>query len=83
VSDDWLKILNEGVIATSRIVAIGLVEAAPIRRLIQATPPSHVVVLTGGHKRQTVLVLDSGHVAITALSLSELTALLNQPPGGF
>ncbi len=76
MNDVWLKILNEGVIATSRVVAVGLVEAAPIRRLIQATPPSHVVVLTGGHKRQTAVVLNSGHVAITALSLSELTALL-------
>ncbi|MCP4417891.1 MAG: DUF370 domain-containing protein [Chloroflexi bacterium] len=76
MNDVWLKILNEGVITTSRVVAVGLVEAAPIRRLIQATPPSHVVVLTGGHKRQTAVVLDSGHVAITALSLSELTALL-------
>lgn len=83
MNEHWISIVNEGVIATNRIVTIGLIDAAPIRRMIQATPPSHVVVLTGGHKRKTVLVLDSGHMVITALSLSELTTLLNQPPRHF
>ncbi len=77
MNEDWISILGEGVIAARRIVAVGFVNAAPIRRMIQATPLSHVLILTGGHKRQTVLILDSGHVIITALSLSELTTLLD------
>ena len=75
---EWLRVKHEGVVAIGRIVAIGQVEAAPIRRLIQATRPSHVVVLTGGRKRKTVLVLDSGHVVITPLTVTEALAELTK-----
>ena len=73
---NWLTIENEGMVAAGRIVAIGQVEAAPLRRLVQETPESHVVVLTGGQKRRTVLVLDSGHIVITSLTVAELMDLL-------
>ncbi|MBX3057910.1 MAG: DUF370 domain-containing protein [Anaerolineae bacterium] len=73
---NWMTIENEGLVAAGRIVAIGLSEAAPMRRLVQQTPASHVIVLTGGQKRQTVLVLDSGHVVITSLTAVELLDLL-------
>jgi regulator of extracellular matrix RemA (YlzA/DUF370 family) len=54
---------------------MGPAEAAPMRRLIQATQPSHVVVLTGGRKRQTVLVLDSGHLVISPLTVAEILGI--------
>lgn len=73
---DWIAIENEGLVATGRIVAIGQVDAAPIRRLVQKTPEARVVILTGGQKRQTVLVLDSGHVVITPLTVAALMDLL-------
>ncbi len=78
MSKRWISIHHVGVVATDHIVAVGLVEAAPIRRMIQAIPPSYIMVLTGGRKRQTALVLDSGHVVITALSISALTTLLDE-----
>lgn len=73
---DWIHIEGESMINARRIVAVGPAASAPIRRLLQATPVSHVVVLTGGRKRQTALVLDSGHVVITSLTTAELAALL-------
>ncbi|MCB8944032.1 MAG: DUF370 domain-containing protein [Ardenticatenaceae bacterium] len=73
-SSEWLRLANEGAVSLARIVAVGQVEAAPIRRLIQAVQPSHVLILTGGRKRQTVLILDSGHLVITALTMTEVLA---------
>ena len=76
----WLSIEKEGIIATHRIVAVGLIESAPIRRLIQTTEETHIVILTGGRKRRSVLILDSGHVVITALTIAVLIDLLNNAP---
>lgn len=74
----WIAVGSHGFIQKSRIVGVSLVESAPIRRLIQATPPASIVVLTGGKRRQTAVLLDSGHVIITALSLTEWQALLQE-----
>ncbi len=67
-----LPIGKDGLIAIDRVVAVGWVKSAPMRRLLRATPPECVVVLTGGRRRQTALVLDSGHVVITPMTITEL-----------
>ncbi len=72
-----LPIGKFGLIAIDRVVAVGWVKSAPMRRLIRATQPEWIVVLTGGQRRQTALVLDSGHVVITPMTIAELTCLLD------
>lgn len=72
----WLFLEGYGVIAIERIVAVGPAEAAPIRRLLDVTPASHIIVLTAGHRRQSVVVLDSGHIVLTALPVTRLQQLL-------
>ena len=67
----WLAVAD-GVIAVDRIVAVGRVDSAPLKRLLAATPPSQVLLLTGGRRKATVLFLDSGHIVITAVSLDDL-----------
>jgi len=67
----WLMIAD-GAIALERIVAVGRVDSAPIKRLLQVAPPPRVVVLTGGRRKETVIFLDSGHAVITAVSLDEI-----------
>jgi regulator of extracellular matrix RemA (YlzA/DUF370 family) len=74
----WIEIDGMGLIAADRVVAVGLAESAPIKRLLAQAPETKVVNLTGGHKRQTVVILDSGHVVITPLSVGQLTYLLNR-----
>lgn len=74
----WLVIEDQGVIAVERIVAVGVVEAAPIRRLLNLTPSSQVIVLTGGQKRQSAVILDSGHIVLTALTVADITRALNR-----
>lgn len=73
---EWIAVGTHGFIQKSRIVGVSRVKSAPIRRLIQATPPASIIVLTGGERRQTAVLLDSGHVIITAISLSEWQELL-------
>lgn len=73
----FIKVEGSGLIAVEHIVAVGLVEAAPIKRLIRAT--EQTLVLTGGKKRQTAVLLDSGQLIITALTLEQITELLLRP----
>ncbi len=72
----WLAVGEIGFIQQARIVSIAPANTAPLRRLLKATPPDRVVVLTGGQRRQTAVLLDSGHLILTALSLVEWQMLL-------
>lgn len=74
----WLAIGEAGFIQRERIVSIAPATTAPLRRLLKATPLDRVVILTGGQKRQTAVLLDSGHLVLTALSLAEWQVLLNR-----
>lgn len=73
---NWIDIEGQGVVMAERVVAVGHADAAPIKRLIAAVPEQKCIVLTGGRKREAVLVLDTGHLVITALSLPRVTVLL-------
>ena len=75
---EWLRFESQDAVAWGRIVAIGQAKAAAMRRLIQATPPSHVILLTGGQRRKTVLVLDSGHLVISSLTAAEIFEEMNK-----
>lgn len=68
----WAEIEQSGLVNMQRIVAIGRADSAPIQRLIQQTSPDRIVKLTGGRRRQSVLVLDSGHLVITAVCVDVL-----------
>lgn len=72
----WIEIGTIGMIESARIVAIGKVNSAPIRRMINETPSANILIFTGGQRRQSVLVLDSGHLVVTAMTLETLLTLL-------
>ncbi len=74
----WIAIGNIGVVQIERVVAVAPVESAPMKRLLAALPLEKIVVLTGGRRRRSVLVLDSGHVVVTALSVAEVEAALRK-----
>lgn len=73
---NWIDIDKQGVVMAERVVAVGHADSAPIRRLVTAVPVEKCIILTGGRKREAVLVLDTGHLVITALSITEVTVLL-------
>ena len=72
----WIAVGVAGYIQQSRIVGVSSVNTAPMRRLLQATPAASIIVLTGGQRRQTVALLDSGHIVITAMKLADWHAAL-------
>ena len=78
---EWIEIEEQGVIQVDRIVAIALYESAPIRRMIGGLDAERVIVLTSGKRRSAVLILDSGHVAITALTPHEIWQRLSRISG--
>jgi regulator of extracellular matrix RemA (YlzA/DUF370 family) len=47
-----------------------------MRRLLAALPRDKVITLTGGRRRMSVILLDTGHAVITALHVADLQAQL-------
>lgn len=65
-----------GFIRAERIVTIGRANSAPMRRLLASLPREKVVFMTGGRRRQSVVLLDTGHAVVTAVSPEALHARL-------
>ena len=74
----WLVIEQLGIIQIDRIIAVGYIDSAPIRRLLDLTPIAHIIILTGGQRRQSAIILDSGHIILTAWSVTKLMTELKQ-----
>ncbi len=56
-------------VSDKRIVAVVSPDSAPIKRMIQEARDKTVLVdATYGRKTQAVIVMDSGHVVLSALS---------------
>ena len=66
-----MKLINIGFgnfISDSRIIAVVSPDSAPIKRIVQeARDAANLVDATYGRKTQAVIVMDSGHVILSAL----------------
>jgi len=66
-----LKLINIGfgnMVSASRLVAIVSPESAPIKRIIQDTRDrGQLIDATYGRKTRAVIIMDSGHVILSAL----------------
>jgi hypothetical protein len=74
----WLIIEDQGFIMINRILTVGRADSAAMEHLLKELPVSKIIGLTGGQKRRTVVVLDSGHVVLTALSVQQIVKLLER-----
>lgn len=67
-----MKLVNIGygnMVNTARIVSVVSPDAAPIKRLVQDTRATGKLVdATGGKKTRSVIVSDSGHIILSALT---------------
>ena len=67
-----MKLINIGFgnyISDNRMVALVSPDSAPIKRIIQiAKENASLVDATYGRKTQSVIVMDSGHVVLSALN---------------
>lgn len=77
-----LKLLNIGfgnIVSAHRIVTIIGPESAPIKRIIQEGKEKGVVIdATYGRRTRAVLVMDSGHVVLSALQPETIANRLDQ-----
>ena len=66
-----MKLINIGygnMISSSRVVAVVSSESAPVRRIIQDARDKGVLIdATCGRRTRSVLVMDSGHVILSAV----------------
>ncbi len=66
-----MKLFNIGfgnVVSSSRIIAIVSPESAPIKRIVQeARDRGMLVDATYGRRTRAVLIMDSGHVVLSAI----------------
>lgn len=78
----WIKVDAQGVIIAERVVAVSNADAAATKHLLNALPAGQIVGMTGGRKRASIVILDSGHAVITHLSIDEIVEQLPGTPLG-
>ncbi len=66
-----MQLVNIGfgnIVASNRIIAIVSPESAPIKRIVQEAKDSKMAVdATYGRRTRAVLIMDSGHVILSAI----------------
>ncbi len=76
-----MGLINVGygnMVHAERVLAVVAPEAAPIRRLVQdARDAGRVIDASCGHKTKSVLVLDSGHLVLSALIPETISGRMN------
>ena len=81
-----MQLLNVGygnVVSAARIISIINPEAAPIKRMIQEAKDEKTAVdATCGRRTRAVIVTDSGHVVLAAITPETITNRANNPDRG-
>ena len=81
-----LRLVNIGfgnIVAADRLIAIVSPESAPIRRRIQeAREDGRLVDGTCGRRTRAVVVMDSGHVVLSAIQPETVANRLDTPGAG-
>lgn len=80
-----MNLINIGygnIINADRLISVVSPEAAPIKRIVQLARDKNLAIdATCGKKTQSVIVLDSGHVVLSALLPEALTKRLESNKG--
>ena len=77
-----MQLVNIGfgnIVSASRIIAIVSPESAPIKRLVQEAKDNKVVVdATYGRRTRAVLIMDSGHIVLSAVQPETVAGRLDK-----
>ena len=75
-----MELVNIGfgsMLARARVMAVLEPESAPIKRLVQETRDQGLLIdASYGRKTQSVIVMDTGHVVLSALTTGEFSERL-------
>lgn len=65
-------------VAGDRVIAVANQDSAPIKRIVQeARESGRLIDATYGRKTKAVMIMDSGHVVLSALQAETLASRLN------
>ena len=77
-----MKLINVGfgnIVALDRIISIVSPDSAPIKRLIQEAKDSKIAIdATYGRKTRAVIVMDSGHVVLSAIQPETIASRIDK-----
>ena len=77
-----MQLINVGfgnIVSANRIVAIVSPESAPIKRIVQeAKENKNVIDATSGRKTRAVLIMDSGHIILSAVQPETVASRLGK-----
>ncbi|NLF78341.1 MAG: DUF370 domain-containing protein [Chloroflexi bacterium] len=73
----WIAVGYGGLLDAERVVAAVRARSAPVKRLLDAAGPDQIINLTYGYPRKSVVLLDTGHLALLPLAFDDLLRLLN------
>lgn len=77
-----MQLINIGfgnIVSANRIITIVSPESAPIKRMVQEAKESgDAVDATCGRRTRAVLIMDSGHIILSALQPETITARFNK-----
>ena len=75
-----MKLLNVGfgnMVSAGRIVAVIAPDSAPVKRMVQeARDDSHLIDATAGRRTRAVLMMDTGHVVLSAVQSETIAGRL-------
>ncbi len=75
------RLINIGfgnMINSDKIISLISPEAAPVKRMIQSAKDSGMAIdATCGRKTRTVIVTDSGHIVLSAITSDTITSRVN------
>ncbi len=75
----FVKIGFSNLVALSRIIAVVNPDSSPVKRLIQdARDRSVLIDATSGRKTRSVLVMDSDHLVLSALSVEDIEKAMQE-----
>ena len=77
-----MKLINIGfgnIIALDRVISIVNSDSAPIKRMIQEAKDSKMAIdATYGRKTRTVIVMDSGHIVLSAIQPETIASRIDK-----
>lgn len=83
ISTELIHIGFGNILAVNRVIAIVAPNSAPTKRLIQeGRAKSLTLDLTSGRRTKAVLVMDSGHIVLAAITPETITGRVNSTRGG-
>ena len=75
----FLRIGYGNLVAAPRVIAVVSPESAPVRRLIaDARDRATLIDATSGKKTRAVLIMDSDHLVLSALTVADLEKSLRE-----